>query len=306
MPYLRNPFPFINERINLRDYESQINQTMEKFFKIFFSKFEILSFNRVIESFWALVDNTKLFNPSDWYDTFAVLILRIFITQILFNERRIIQETHDIFLNWFLYLAKRIIPNQNYLPINFLDILYTDEFIPDPDFEAVRSLFQENVDLIQNYDYPNVLSDDNFPIVKRLRIFQVFFVGFYELFKKKCVYIEKQLYKGENRSNPLQTIRDIFQLYPENDRTPPELPRKALKVLIHIRNSCVHKNMTVLSDGSIRIRDYKNKNKLNYENYRSIAQMHEFYHDLLVLDKAFDAIALVVVLNRRIENLYTS
>ncbi|KKK68439.1 hypothetical protein LCGC14_2944060, partial [marine sediment metagenome] len=37
MPYLRNPFPFINERINLRDYESQINQTMEKFFKIFFS-----------------------------------------------------------------------------------------------------------------------------------------------------------------------------------------------------------------------------------------------------------------------------
>ncbi|KKL63096.1 hypothetical protein LCGC14_2178500, partial [marine sediment metagenome] len=87
MPYLRNQFPFINERINLRDYESQINQTMEKFFKIFFSQFEILSFNSVMESFWALVDNTKLFNPSDWYDTFAVLILRIFITQILFNER---------------------------------------------------------------------------------------------------------------------------------------------------------------------------------------------------------------------------
>ncbi|KKL65582.1 hypothetical protein LCGC14_2153570, partial [marine sediment metagenome] len=89
-----------------------------------------------------------------------------------------------------------------------------------------------------------------------------------------------------------------------NHRTPPELPKVALKVLIHIRNSCTHKNMTVLSDGSIRIRDYNNKNELTYENNRGIVQMNEFYHALLVMDKTFDAIALAIMLKRRIEDLY--
>ncbi|KKK43931.1 hypothetical protein LCGC14_1231980 [marine sediment metagenome] len=229
MSYLRNPFPIINESINLKDYENQINQALEKFFRIFFSKYEILSFNRVSYNFWALVDNTKVFNPLDWYDTFAVFILRIFTTQILLDERRILQETHDIFINWFLYHAKRIIPNQNNLPNNFFTTLYTDDLIPVPDFEAARSLLEENIDLIRNHDYPNVLSDDSIPLITRLRIFQVFFVGYYELFKRKCVFIEHQLYRGENRTNPLHEMRDIFQLYNNNDRTPPELPREALK-----------------------------------------------------------------------------
>ena len=103
---------------------------------------------------------------------------------------------------------------------------------------------------------------------------------------------------------PLHSIRNIFQLYNNNDRTPPELPREALKVLIHIRNSCAHRNMTVLGDGSIRIRDYNNRNELTYEDHRNIVQLNEFHHALLVLDKGFDAIALAIMLKRRIENLY--
>lgn len=182
MPYLRNPFPIIKKYTDLRSYESQLKQAMEKFFKQFFGEFEILSLNRVINTFWALVDDTKLFNPLDWYDTFAIFILRIFSTQILLDEGRIIQETHDIFINCFLYLAKRIIPNQKHLSNNFLTNLYTDDIIPVPDYEAASSLLQENVDLIQNYDYPDVLSDDSIPIVERLRIFQAFFIGFYEFF----------------------------------------------------------------------------------------------------------------------------
>ncbi|HEC39599.1 hypothetical protein LCGC14_0498260 [marine sediment metagenome] len=304
MRYLRNPFPIVNESINLRDYESQINQAMEKFFNNFFRIYEILSFKKVMISFWELVDNTRSFNPLDWYDTFAVFILRVFTTQILLDEGRILQETRDIFINWFLYLARRIMPNQNYLSNNFLNILYTDELIPIPDFEAAGSLLEENIDLIQNYDYPNILSDDTVPIVQRLRIFRVFFVGYYELFKRKCVFIENFLYIAESRARPLQDIRDIFQLYNNNNRTPPELPREALKVLIHIRNSGTHRNMTVLTDGSIRIRDYNNKNELTYENNRSIVQMHEYYHALLVMDKIFDAIALAIMLKRRIEDLY--
>ncbi len=173
--------------------------------------------------------------------------------------------------------------------------LYTDDIIPVPDFEAASSLLHENVDLIQNFDYPDVLSDDS-PIVERLRIFRTYYVGFYELFKRKCVYIEKQIYRWENRSHPLHSIRDIFQLYNNNDRTPPDLPREALKVLIHIRNSCSHRNMTVLGDGSIRIRDYNNRDELTYEDHRNIVQLDEFHYALLILDKGFDAIALAIML----------
>ena len=306
MLYLRNPFPIIKKYTDLRLYESQLNQVMAKFFKEFFGKYEILSLNRVINTFWALVDDTKLFNPLDWYDTFAIFMLRIFSTQILLDEGRIIQQAHDIFIDWFLYLAKRIIPNQKHLPNNFLTKLYTDDIIPVPDFEAASSLIQENVALFQNYDYPDFLSDDSIPIVERLRIFQAYYIAFYEFFKRKCVFIENQVYRWENRKYPLHPIRDIFQLYNNNDRTPPELPREALKVLIHIRNSCTHRNMTVLGDGSIRIRDYNNKNELKYNVLRNIVQLIEFYHALLVLDKGFDAIALAIMLKRRIENLYVS
>lgn len=305
MPHLRNPFPIVKEFTDLRKYESQLNQVIEQFFNQFFKKFDILSLNKVTKTFWALVNETKLYNPLDWYDIFAIFILKIFTTQILLDEGRILRESHDIFIEWFLYLATRIIRNEQHFSSNFLAKLYTDEIIPIPDFEAARTLLQENVDLIKNYEYPNILYDDKLPIVERLRIFRVFYIGFYELFKRKCVYIENQLYRCEGRSHALNTIRDIFQLYNNNDRTPPEYPKKALKVLIHIRNSCTHRNMTILDDGNIRIRDYNNRNNLSYEDYRTITQLNEYYHALLVLDKAFEALALAIILKRRIENLYS-
>ncbi len=306
MPSLRNPFPIIKKYTDLRNYESQLNQVLEKYFNKFFGNFEILSLNRVITTFWALADDEKLFNPLDWYDTFAVFLLRLVTTQILLDEGRIIQESHDIFINWFLYLAKRIIPNQNHLSSNFLAKLYTNEIIPVPDIEAATSLLEENADLAEKYNYTEVLSDESIPIIERLRIFQAYFTGFYEYFKRKCVYIETQIYRWEDRTYPLHSIRNIFQLYNNNDRTPPDYPREALKVLIHIRNSCAHKNMAVLEDGSVRIRDYNNRNELTYDVKRNIVQLNEYYHVLIVLDKGFDALALAIMLKRRIESLYKS
>jgi hypothetical protein len=182
--------------------------------------------------------------------------------------------------------------------------LYTDDLIPIPDFKAASSLLQENFDLVQNYDYPDVLSDESLPIVKRLHIFQAFYIGFYEHFKRKCIYIENHLYKSEGRSHALHTLRDIFQLYNDNYRTPPKLPREALKVLIHVRNSCAHRNMVVSENHIIRIRDFNQKNELTYENHRSIVQLNEFYHALIILDKIIDAIALAIMLKREVENLY--
>lgn len=60
---------------------------------------------------------------------------------------------------------------------NFLTKLYTDDIIPVPDYEAASSLIQENVDLIQNYDYPDVLSDDSIPIVEQLTNCFAFLAG---------------------------------------------------------------------------------------------------------------------------------
>ena len=64
--------------------------------------------------------------------------------------------------------------------------------------------------------------------------------------------------------------------------------------------------MAVLEDGSIRIRDYNNKNELTYDVNRNIAQLNEYYHALIVLDKGFDALALAIMLKRKIESLYMS
>jgi len=306
MPYLRNPFPIVKKYTDLRTYETQLNQVMGKYFKDFFGSFELLSLNRVITTFWVLADEEKLFNPLDWYDTFAVFILRLVTTQILLDEGRIIQESHEIFKNWFLYLAKRIIPNRNRLSSNFLTKLYTNAIIPVPDIESANSLLHENADLAEKYNYIEVLSDEGIPIIERLRIFQAYFVGFYEYFKRKCVYIERQVYRWEERPYSLHSIKDIFQLNNNNDRTPPEYPREAMKVLIHIRNSCAHRNMVVLEDESIRIRDFNNKNELTYDVTKNIVQLNEFFHVLIVLDKGFDALALAIMLKRRIESLYMS
>lgn len=304
MNFLRNPFPIIKEFTDLRYYREQLDQVVEKFFKEFFEKYEIFSLDKVQASFWALVENTKQFNPLDWYDAFAVFIINTFFSQILLDEGRIIQETHDIFINWFLYLTKRFLPNESLLSRNFLNTLYSDSLIPEPDFEAARSLLNENVDIIRKYNFPEILYDEKIPIEERLRIFQVYYIGFYELFKRKCVYIEKHLYRCERRGHPLHALRDIFQIYNNNSRTPPFLPREALKVLIHVRNSCAHKHMTILEDGSIRVRDYNNRNELKYDDQRSIVQLFEYYHCLLVLDKGIGAIALVIMLKRRIENYF--
>jgi len=304
MPSLRNPFPIIKEITDLRTYEVQINQVIERFFNNFFANYEILSLNRAKNTFWQLSDETKEFYPNNWYDTFAVFIIRLITTQILLDEGRIIQESHNIFKNWFLYLSQRIIPNENHLSDDFLTRLSTDSLIPIPDLEAASSLLQENYSLIRSYDYPEIMHDDNISITERLRIFQVFYVGFYEAFKRKCVYIEQQLYQCEGRPYALHTLRDIFQLNNNNERTPPILPREALKVLIHIRNSVAHRNMIILANNLIRIRDYNNRNELTYEENRTIYQLNEFYHTLLVLDKGFDAIALTIMLKRRIDELY--
>ncbi len=60
MPYLRNPFPIIKEFTDLRNYESQLNQAMEKFFKQFFGKFEILSMSIYLHSLFLHIFPQKL------------------------------------------------------------------------------------------------------------------------------------------------------------------------------------------------------------------------------------------------------
>jgi len=304
MQYLKNHFPIIKRYTDLRKYETQLNQVIEKFFKKFFEKFEILSLYRVKNAFWALVNTEKVFNPLDWYDAFAIFIVRLCFTQIQLSECKIIEETHEIFTEWFLYLARRIIPKEEMLSSNFLNKLYSGDLIPIPDFEAAWSLLEENVDLVKEHQLSDILYDESIPIVERLRTFQVFYIGFYEFFKRKCIYIENYLYKCENRDTPLHTIRDIFQIHNNNERTPSNLPRDALRVLIHVRNSCAHRNMTVLRDGKVRVRDYNNNGELTYENIRTVIQLWDYYYGLLVLDKGFDAIALAIMLKRRIDQLY--
>ena len=86
------------EYTNLRNYETQLNQVIEKLFNQFYERLEILSLNNVKTSFWGLVDNIKTFNPLDWYDIFSIFIIRLSFTQILLDEGRIIQEISFIFI----------------------------------------------------------------------------------------------------------------------------------------------------------------------------------------------------------------
>ena len=140
-------------------------------------------------------------------------------------------------------------------------------------------------------------------IIKKLKIFRDYYISYFELFSRRCQYIEKHLAQKEGRTC-LTKLHDIFQLNNDNERRPPEYSRNAIKILIHVRNACTHRNITLINENLVLIRDFNpNTNDITYEDQRTIIQLYEYYYVLIALDRAFGIIALLILLLRHLNTL---
>ena len=127
-------------------------------------------------------------------------------------------------------------------------------------------------------------------------------MGFYELFLRKCQYIEKELSICENR-RCLRKLHEIFQLNNNNVRTPPELIEKVLIILAHVRNACAHKSISLVENNNVNIKDRNpSTGEFTFNETRKIPQLWEYFHAILTLDRGLCTIALVIMLKRRVES----
>ena len=299
----RNFFPQIKKFVDLKKYEEFINEKIEFWHLKLFKEFELVSLEKLNHAFWELYDELKPFNPLNWYDLCSICIIKSYSPDILLKDGKIILETQKIQAEWLKYLTKRIIQNQSSLPHDFFEKLASDAPLPIPDMKSMETLLEDNVDLINHYDLLDVLHNPDYSPIKKIKIFREYYVSYFELFNRRCQYIEKNLAQKEGRTC-LKKLHDIFQLNNDNERRPPEYARNALKIIIHVRNACTHRNITVISENLVLIRDFKpNTNEITYEDRRTIPQLYEYYYILIALDRAFGIIALLILLLRHLINV---
>lgn len=298
---IRNPFRVIRDLIDFHKYEAQINVAIDQFFKLYSPLLEILSIEQIKRAFWNLAEEMDDERLSDWNDVFCVLILRVIMYDILLDEKRIHPSVKSIHREWINYLIERILPKSSTISNDFFATIYEELPAPFPDRISAKTLIREEADIIKESGLPDILFDENINPITKLRRFQEAYLNLYEIFLRRCQYIEKEMAKVEDR-RALRKMYDIFQLNNNNERTPPKFIEKRLIILIHIRNACSHKNISLIDKETVRIIDQKpNTGEITFKEEKAIPELWNYFYVLELLDMNFSTIALTIALKRELE-----
>jgi len=290
-----NPFPVWKEFFNFIKYRELIDNSIIIITNDFNSRYKIIEVEKVKDSFWKLATLQKEINPEDWYDVFGIFIGRLMYYEILGREKSNAGESYQIHKEWFEYLSTRINPHIGKLPINFLEELYS--YFPTHDTKSRRSKLEEIKDMIEQYEIYKIFEDPNINPYKKIRSFKEQYINFYELFLDRCKLIGDELSKYEGNKQHGRYGKDlykIFQIWNNNEYTPPDFIRDLIITLIHIRNACAHSGLTLIGKTEVQIIDKKSNGQITYNVICQINELMRFIINLFLLDKEFENIALLI------------
>lgn len=298
----RNYIKFYRERLDYHKYQSEINKYINKIVHEFTIHYKGITNFRIPEVFWDLVDDKIEFDPGNWYHVFANFMGKLVVYEILFVKKKINKWHKDVHNEWVGYLANFIIPFEPKIQNKFFIELIQN--MPVPDYETVIQLFEEGV-ILFNENLKEIFFHEDISPHERILKFKANFKNLFEVFLGKCAFVDQELAKyGEIRH--VHSLHEIFQLNNNNKRTPPELIKKVLIILNHIRNAISHgsKAGIVYFEGKgIRVRDFKRNGVLSFEYYFTFEELYDYYYILLILIMEFELLSLMLTLHRVIREL---
>ena len=295
---VHNHIESYRNKIDFNKYQKQIDRLINRIVHTFTQTYKGITNYKVRETFWDLVSGTIEFDPNKWYHVFASHMSQLAMIDILFKENKIDQFHNNLHNSWAEYLTILILPYEKDIPNAFFANLIQN--LPVPHLENVLELYQEGVILFKVNLKKTMLDASIDPSIKILK-FKANFVNLFEVFLSKCEYIDQELAKyGEILHQ--NRLHDIFQLKNHNERTPPELIRKVLIILNHIRNSISHASKAGIiyneKKKKVQIKDYSAGGKQSFKENFSFNELYEQYYLLLMLIMEFEIVATFLTLHR--------
>ncbi len=301
----RNYVEFYRNKVDYHKYRNEINKFINQIVHDFTSMYKGITNYRIRDVFWELVDDKLKYDQGNWYHVFANFMGRLVIYEILFTEKKIKKAHKDIHTQWGGYLVKLLIPHEPQIPNKFYIELIQN--MPVPDYETVQQLYEEGKILFNNENLKEILLDSAINPHQKILKFKVHFNNLFEVLLAKCTFLDQELSKyGETAHK--NSFYEIFQLNNFNKRTPPELIRRVLILLTHIRNASSHGSkagIVCINKNRIRIKDFNNKGELTFEKFFTFDSLYDCYYILLLLIMEFELVAIMISLHRVMRELNT-
>ncbi len=298
----RNNIKFYREKLDYYKFQSKIDRYINRIVHEFTLVYKGITNYRIREIFWDLVDKKIRYDPGSWYHVFASLMGKLTAFEIMFEEKRINKFHKDARNEWVGYLANLLIPHEPKITNKFFINLIQN--IPVPDYESVLELYEEGI-ILFNENLKEIFFDNSVSPHEKILKFKTNFLNLFEVFLGKCKFIDQELSRhGENAH--VNSLHEIFQLNNSNERTPPNLLRDILIVLIHIRNAISHGSkagIVYFEKKGIRVRDFNSKEELSFEHFFTLEELYDYYYLLLILLSEFELMAIMLTLHRVIREL---
>jgi len=293
-----NPFPIIGKNVDLVKHREVINKNIEKITQDYNKLFKGIDEKYAKNNFWRLAKGEKDYNPYNWYDVYAVFLGRFAGFQALLEEDKRSKQIYTLHIQWFDYLSSRIKPHQLKIPNSFLINLFRN--LPVVDYETTLHILKESASIMKEYNLREVLSDPKEDPISKIRRFKETYLNCYSFFLKRCEFFGNELSKNEDKKkfgNYGHKLHRIFQLYKDNELTPPPLVKEVLILLKHIRNSLAHSEYKLLENDQINLRD------LDWNLTIPLYDLWNYFQLLLIMDREFNNLALFLFINNWIREL---
>lgn len=288
---LRNPFPDINEVINLSKYKEKFDQVITFFVEKLNELFKTIDTTYLKEIFWKLAREEISYNPSNWYHFFSVVLVGIYLKNLLLDEKRMNNDLYLTLKEWYEYFIVRARTFLHKISNVSLIELYGE--LPVGDKEIYIHLLKEGSSQIKEYDILKILQDDSIDSVTKIRKFHESYLNLYEIFLSRCGHIGKELARHEGNKPYRDNLAKIFNLY-RNKRKgrynnevlkPTATLKKALILIRHIRNACAHRQFKIIEDNKVEVRDR------SWSVIVDVPYLWIYFHLLISLNKELNNVA---------------
>ncbi len=284
--------PIHPEWYDYRSYKSKINAFITQEMK----KMGAPGINQVKprDIFWQIVEGSNV-GRSDVYAYLTYHFAYSINIWILFEMKRIREDTKILEQEWFNYLNEKIIrPNILNFPKSFLkNLLFATPFTKE-----LQVLYHEALQTNPDSFYQAHISDTFEQFWQK---FQETFGKYFAIFEKFSLYIGEELAQIEKKGAP-KNIRDVYQTFSGSNNPGPRAPvgykykiDALLEIIQHVKNAVIsHKHYVydVTNPVEIKMTDYDLRQNPTWQQTFSRGALYDLFYYILILLQGFQRVVL--------------
>jgi hypothetical protein len=298
-----NPFDVFRENVEYEKFKELIENNIEMTIKFFKNKELDVKSENIKEIFEKLFKGDINYDSKEILHKIAYLASRFIKFDILLADKRIPEEVYEIHIGWFNYLFERINKYKAEFSKEVLKEFHAEYEMGD--FEIYKTIVERMLFNYERADLAEILADPDLPPYLKVLEFENFYRFDYAHFFVRCEHLGNEFSKYEG-ANYGKKLHNIFQLDDNNERTPPEIIKKAIKKLVCTRNAISHPEtagIRLIGKDRVKIMNY-NEKKREYVNCNEEMELVDFwkiYYVLTALDRGFVSAALAVDITNEFE-----